>query len=262
MNYIINNTYKKIILSFICTALFIILTPINTFAKVPEDISKAAYDSVLIQFKDSLDADREYFGLSATDELNTLTLGEGVEYQTLDFDKINSKNNNLKNILKVNNEKQYIFPVKVNNKPCGIVFVEKFKGKWTAVQMSSDLTFENKLMKAKQNFKNKGININDTTPILYDRILGLSAIYEESSNTIALLDDNTALNIKENTIKKYEEIKNNLIKVKNEMQSMDKNNQIGGAPSQSNTTTNIVITSVTIILIGLIVIIKTKIPTQ
>lgn len=176
-------------------------------AKIPDDVEKAAVEG-LSSIKGTLSNEKTHYGLSETDDVsNSTTLGNGFEYYRISINEaknINEKKQepSLSKLLVPSGK--YIYTVKVNNKPCAIIFVEKQGGKWTVVGGASYPSFEEDINNVKKNYKSSNIEFdfnNDDEKIIYDDYLGIYGVAKKGKD-----GKDYILHIKEN---EYSEIAQN-----------------------------------------------------
>lgn len=170
---------KKIFM--LLSAIFICaICTISTFAldNAPSEVSSVAKTSIN-DFKPILSEQREKFGISSQDNIDkTLSLGEGFASYEISTDNLVNKNGNL-----FKNSGRYIFPIKVENKSCGMAVVEKFQGKWQVVQIFSENSFEEDINTTKSQ-----LGSDENSQLIYDQRFGVLALGNKE-NIIPLKDN-------------------------------------------------------------------------
>ena len=91
----------------------------------------------------SLEIDKSNFGLSENETFYDATLGDGHAFYTLSDGFLTNVSDEALTL------SGYIFPIELNNKPCGIAIVQEINGIMEIVGKTNNLTFEKDIREAK-----------------------------------------------------------------------------------------------------------------
>jgi hypothetical protein len=207
---------------------------------VPQEVLKVLSSSTN-EVKGVLDSEREHYGLDSLDDVQgKISFGKGYKYYILSNESLeNNMAHSLKTTFK--DSAAYIFPIRVDKKHAGIVFIEKYQGKWQMVQISSDLNFENDINSLLDDIKKnpKLSNSANNTMFIYDYFTDLAGIGIQTSEGeyIIPMRENKFFGIKKNEVKAssdyIKKINSFYQKVKNKTQD----DKTGGIVSNSDMST-------------------------
>lgn len=192
----------------------------TSFAQAPQSIEEVATQSIQ-QFIPVLQHEREHYGLTADDPVDsaTTTLGEGYPYFKFSVPAIKAleKGNSTPSLQQVIVPSgAYIFPVRVNGKPVGIAFVEKNKkGELSVIRISSYSTFEQDLAEAKSKLEN--LHGTGDWKLVYDEPFATVGIAMNSD--IISMQKNPLFAIEKNQINTVPQYVQHVLKVQKEREA-------------------------------------------
>ena len=197
---------RRYIIALLLCVFGLALSGTFVYAQAPLDVQQAAQKS-LGGFVPTLNQEREHYGLTQTDPVETASLGEGYPYYRVSVPAVKAyESGNVPTLSQLYIPSGgYIFPIKVGNKQAGIAYVENVNGKWQVVQISSNLTLESDLASAKAKIKQilAVENLPSDTTLIYDQSFQISALQVHSSNGefIMPLVQNDSLDLKKGELK-------------------------------------------------------------
>jgi len=232
MNLIRKNLFKiAIVLSVI------ILFSSFVYADTADDKTqiekvKLSVESSFMKFIPSLEADKKDFGLSGSESYSNANLGDGIPYYVLSKDLLNNG--------KLDDDAftldGYLFPIKVNGKTTGMATAQQdSSGQWAITDISSDSTYEGRILDAKKVFKD-----NIPTKLIYDRGFFIFAVAGKANSgyDIVSTEDNGSWDMKKNEIKSLDDLANKVVKHYNgfkQRKMTDSYNTPGGGIGDINT---------------------------
>ncbi|WP_018131142.1 hypothetical protein [Effusibacillus pohliae] len=187
---------------------------------------KSMIEADFLNYQKPLDAAKDNFGVNADDSFANAQLGDGIPYFVVS-NKIEANGNSF-------TFGGYIFPIRVNGKPAGIVFATEENGKWSIFNIKNNTSFEQDLQDAKKLLKD-----TDSAKLLYDQRFGLyifAVQHVTGESSIVPMRDHEFLKLKKHSFVPMADFEAKLDKLKKEKASESKNGavQAGGAVLNSD----------------------------
>ncbi|MDW8802065.1 hypothetical protein P8V03_12985 [Clostridium sp. A1-XYC3] len=162
-----------------------------------EDISMKNIEN----FKEAIMVQRDSYGLKASDNFDSITLGDPIEYYSISLPFLKGTNDTITdNLLK---SEGYVFPLKLDNKNIGTAYVKYSEGKW---QVNSISNGQLEALISKNNLKD--------TKLIIDRDFEIFGLLTSDSNSSYLipLSDIYNLNMKKDSKVEAKDLLNSIKK--------------------------------------------------
>lgn len=195
---------------------------LSAYAKAPEEVI-VSIEQDFKTYTESLNNNKESFGLTEKQSFSQAKLGEGYSYYNLSTSVLSQE---LSSITPDNfiDPAGYLFPIQIDKVTTGgVIFAENKDDKWKIRNVANNHTLDEDLAYAKS-------ILGDETeyPLIYDQSYGFVALLADLDDDYKIipLRDSETLNLQKSSVYSFQEVANKLHQAqleKNEQEALEAN---------------------------------------